>query len=49
MERSQIRQAVDPHTYSGLAQALSSVCMLLSGEITENLSKQSKAKHVLAQ
>jgi len=41
-KRSQIRQAINPHTYSGLALALSKVCTLLSGEIAENLSKLSK-------
>ncbi|MDP2928279.1 MAG: PqiC family protein [Candidatus Omnitrophota bacterium] len=40
-KRSGIRQAINPHTYSGLALALSRVCTLLSGEIAENLSKLS--------
>lgn len=51
-KRSQIRQAINPHTYSGLALALSRACTLLSGEIAENLAKlteKSKAKDVLAQ
>ncbi|MCX5698430.1 MAG: PqiC family protein [Candidatus Omnitrophica bacterium] len=48
-KRSQIRQAINPHTYSGLAQALSRACTLLSGEIAEDLSKLSKAKDALAQ
>jgi uncharacterized lipoprotein YmbA len=41
-KRSQIRQAINPHTYSGLAQALSRACSLLSSEIAENLAKLSK-------
>ena len=51
-KRSQIRQEINPHTYSGLAEALSRACTLLSGEIAENLSKlsvKSEAKNVLAQ
>ncbi len=52
MKRSQIRQAINPHNYSGLAFALSKACTLLSGEIAENLSKlskQSETKVVLVQ
>lgn len=51
-KRSQIRQVINPHTYSGLALALSRAGEVLSTEIAENLSKltiQSKAKNVLAQ
>jgi uncharacterized lipoprotein YmbA len=51
-KRSQIRQAINPHTYSGLAQTLSKVCSLLSIEIAEKLSElsvKSKAKHLMAQ
>ncbi len=51
-KRFQIRQVINPHTYSGLAGALSRACRLLSVEIAENLSKlskQSKAKAILAQ
>jgi len=36
-KRSQIHQAINPHTYSGLAQALSRATTLLSNEIAENL------------
>jgi hypothetical protein len=38
-QRFQIRQAINPHTYFGLAQALSRAGALLSNEIAENLSK----------
>ena len=38
-KRSQIRQVINPHTYSGLTLALSRACALLSNEIAENLSK----------
>ena len=38
-KRSLIRQAVNPHTYSGLALALSRAGTLLSNEIGENLAK----------
>ncbi len=41
-KRSQIRQAINPHNYSGLVQALSQACTLLSSEIAENLSILSK-------
>jgi hypothetical protein len=41
-QRFQTRQAINPHTYSGLAQALSRAGTLLSSEIAENLSKLSK-------
>jgi uncharacterized protein len=51
-KRSQIRQAINPHTYFGLAQTLSKSCSLLSTEIAEKLSElsvKSKAKHLVAQ
>jgi uncharacterized protein len=51
-KRSQIRQEINPHTYSGLAQALSKACSALSVEIAENLSKlsfQAEVKHKPAQ
>ena len=51
-KRSEIREPINPHTYSGLAQALTKACTLLSGEIAENLSKltkQSEAKVILTQ
>lgn len=51
-KRSQIHQLINPHNYSGLAQALSRGCTLLSSEIAENLSelsKQPKAKSNSAQ
>ncbi|MFH0918101.1 MAG: PqiC family protein [Candidatus Omnitrophota bacterium] len=51
-KRSQIRQAINPHTYSGLVLALSRAGALLSQEIAENLSKltvKSGAKDILAQ
>ena len=38
-KRFQVRQAIDPHTYFGLTQALSRICSLLSSEIAENLAK----------
>lgn len=44
-KRSQFRQAINPHTYSGLTKALSAVCASLSSEIAEALEgvvKQSK-------
>lgn len=37
-KRSSLMQPIDPHNYSGLAQALSKVVALLSYEIAENLS-----------
>jgi uncharacterized protein len=48
-KRFQIRQAINLHTYSGLTQALSRACALLSDEIAENLSRLSKAKDAPAQ
>lgn len=51
-KRFQIVQAINPHTYSGLVQALSKVCGLLSNEIAENLSrisKQTKTREILVQ
>jgi len=41
-KRSEFYQEINPHTYSGLAQALSRVGTLLSNEIAENLAKLSK-------
>ena len=41
-KRFQIRQEIDPHTYVGLAQALSQAVISLSAEIGENLEKFSK-------
>jgi hypothetical protein len=38
-KRSEIRQAVDPHTYEGLVDAISRATTLLSVEIAENLSR----------
>jgi hypothetical protein len=38
-KRSEIRQAISLHTYSGLTQALSKACTSLSIEIAENLSR----------
>jgi len=51
-KRSEISQAINPHNYFGLVQALSRSCTLLSSEIAENLSelsKQPKAKDNSAQ
>ena len=48
-KRSEIHQAITPRNYFGLAQALSKAVTLLSDEIAENLSLQSKAKGILAQ
>lgn len=51
-KRSQIRQPVEPHTYSGIASALSRAGTLLSNEIGDDLSKltnKSEAKAILAQ
>jgi uncharacterized lipoprotein YmbA len=51
-KRSQIRQGINPHTYSGLTQALSRACTLLSSELAENLamlSNQSETKDILSQ
>jgi len=45
-KRSEIRQAVNPHNYSGLVLALSRTVTLLSGEIAENLSELSKQSKV---
>ncbi|MEI8348999.1 MAG: PqiC family protein [Candidatus Omnitrophota bacterium] len=39
-KRSQFRQAINPHSYAGLAQALSEVCVSLSSEIAEELASQ---------
>jgi len=39
-KRSQFRQVINPHSYAGLAQALSDVCISLSSEIAEELSLQ---------
>ena len=41
-KRSEFYQEINPHTYSGLAQALSRAGALLSNEIAENLAKLSK-------
>lgn len=41
-KRSQIDQAIDPHTYAGLAQALSKAGSLLSAEMAESLEKISR-------
>jgi len=40
-KRTQIRQPINPHTYAGLAKALSTACSSLSEEIAENLSELS--------
>ncbi len=37
-KRSEFRQPIQPHNYSGLAQALSQVVTMLSQEIADNLS-----------
>jgi len=41
-KRSEFYQEINPHTYSGLAQALSRAGALLSNEIAEHLAKISK-------
>ena len=41
-KRSEFHQEINPHTYFGLAQALSRAGALLSNEIAENLAKLSK-------
>jgi len=41
-KRTAIRQLINPRNYSGLAQALSRACALLSSEIAENLARLSK-------
>jgi uncharacterized protein len=51
-KRFQVRQEINPHTYSGLTQALSKEVVSLSDEIAENLVKvtnESKAKDTLGQ
>lgn len=51
-KRFQAHQEIDPHTYSGIALAISKACSSLSIEIADNLSKisnQSGTKDVLAQ
>ncbi|MCX5694559.1 MAG: PqiC family protein [Candidatus Omnitrophica bacterium] len=51
-KRSEIYQAINPHTYFGLAQALSKACASLSREIAESLSKlsiQPETKDILVQ
>ena len=37
-KRSEFRQAINPHSYSGLTVALSKACVLLSNEIAESLA-----------
>lgn len=41
-KRSEFHQEINPHTYSGLTQALSRAGALLSNEIAENLAKFSE-------
>jgi len=41
-KRSEFRQPVKPHNYSGLSGALSAACASLSKEIAANLSELSK-------
>jgi uncharacterized protein len=51
-KRSQVLQEINPHTYSGLAQALSKACLVLSEEIARSLSElsfQPEVKHQPAQ
>jgi uncharacterized protein len=51
-KRSELRQPIDPHTYTGLAKALSQACTLLSSEIGEQILKivnNSETKDVIAQ
>lgn len=43
-KRSEFRQPINPHNYSGLTQSLSSACVLLSAEIAQALSIQQKPK-----
>ncbi|MCX5706338.1 MAG: PqiC family protein [Candidatus Omnitrophica bacterium] len=38
IKRSEFRQPIDPHTYSGLTEALSAACASLSNEIAQELS-----------
>jgi uncharacterized protein len=40
--KSQFRQAINPHNYSGLTKALSATCASLSGEIAEALEGVTK-------
>lgn len=38
IKKSELRQPIDPHDYSGLAEALSAACAALSAEIAESLA-----------